>query len=283
MIEQDLIKDGFNRWGYDREGYNREGFNKNGYNREGYNTEGFSKDGYNREGYNKGGFNREGYDKEGYNREGFDKEGYNREGYNKKGFNRDGIHKETKSKYDARGYDANGINRDGVTKEGQQIKNFLGLKEKVQKLASGEMSITDFIQNSKISLDELIQFAKKQKYNTNTIKRITALKKDYERYKKKFDKDSYLRHTILMINGNEVRPSQNDVDRCIRYMELNGLYICDYTARKTINDYLNGRLPEVDSMYLRTLEEEQQRLSNEIKKINQLENEIPIEEKQEVT
>lgn len=104
-------KEGYNKFGYDRQGYNKDGFDKFGYDRQGYN-----KDGFNVEGYDRYGYNREGYNKKGYNLYGFDIQGYNEYGYNKEGYDRDG--------FDINGYDRGGYNRDGYNESGYNSYGF---------------------------------------------------------------------------------------------------------------------------------------------------------------
>lgn len=52
--------------------------------------------------------------------------------------------------------------------------------------------------------------------------------------KKPFIRADYLKSTILIINGQEVRPTEEDVDKCVEYLQVNGSLICDKTVRNTV-------------------------------------------------
>ena len=60
------------------------------------------------------------------------------------------------------------MNKKGLTREqvkdrvNQQRKNFVGLKNKAEKLGKGEMTLEDYIKCSKTSIDDLIAFCKKR-------------------------------------------------------------------------------------------------------------------------
>ncbi len=60
--------------------------------------------------------------------------------------------------------------------------------------------------------------------------------------KKPFIKADYLKSTILIINGQEVRPTEEDVDKCVEYLQVNGSLICDKTVRNTVRGYLKGEI-----------------------------------------
>lgn len=271
---------GFNKEGYDKEGYNKSGFNEKGFHRNGtrYDDKGFDREGYDKEGYNKLGFNEKGfhrngteYDDKGYNKDGFDKNGYNYYGIDKDGYNEKG--------YDYNGFDREGfhfltgLNKNGLTREQveegakQRRSNYLGLMSKAEKLSKGEMSLEEYIMKSKTSIDDLITFAKKKGMSADVIRGLYRFKKTYNAYKKPFSKKEYLSSTILLIDGEEVRPTEQDVDMCVEYLKVNGSLICDKTVRKTISQYKRG---EVDI----TIKEED--LQQQIE-----ENETIIEENEE--
>ena len=74
------------------------------------------------------------------------------------------------------------------------------------------------------------------------IRGLTAKKKEYEQYKTPFDKAYYLENVELMVNGQVVKPTEENVDKCLAYMEYKGEWICEKTVRTTVKEYLNGRL-----------------------------------------
>ena len=43
--------------------------------------------------------------------------------------------------------------------------------------------------------------------------------------KKPFIKADYLKSTILISNGQEVRPTEEDVDKCVEYLQIVGVLI----------------------------------------------------------
>ena len=268
--------DGYDREGYNKKGYNREGYHRNGFNRKGihkvtgtsynpegydkkgFNREGYNKEGYNKEGFNKEGYNEEGYDKEGYNKEGYNKKGYDREGYNKKGFDKSGIHKFTKTEYDLDGYDINGYDQSGYDKNGKnkygktleesekskqkQRKYWLGLRNKAIKLSKGEMTIEEYIKSSKTSIEELIQFAKKNNMGADVVRGLYRYKDLYKTYTTPFRKKEFIKITTYHINGEEIKPTEQDVDKCIEYLKSNDELICHKTVTDLIKKYYKGEV-----------------------------------------
>ena len=265
--------EGFDCGGFDKEGYNRRHFNEKGMHKNGtrYDNDGFDYLGYDKEGYNKNGYNGKGYNKEGiyinYGISGFDINGYDEEGFDRRHFNEQGMHRNG-TRYDYYGYDKEGYDKDGFNKEGcdregfdknglnkqgltkkqyqerkdQQIRNYLGLKDKAKKLGKGEMELEDYVKCSKTSIDDLIVFAKKEKMNADVIRGLYKYKKLYATYKKPFVKANYLKSTTLIINGQEVKPTEQDVDKCVEYLKINDSLICEKTVKDTVRGYLKGEI-----------------------------------------
>lgn len=306
-------KRGFNIAGFNREGLNRftntkysesgygiDGFNRNGYDLSGYNREGYNKQGFDREGFDREGFNRRGFGRDGYNREGFNQRGFDRDGFNKEGFNEEGIHRDTGTKFnkegfDKDGYDKDGFNRDGIDRAGkdrqereetrkEQTRNWIALKEKAIKLASGQMTVEEYIMKSKTSIDDLILFAKKQHLGADVIRNLTKCRGTYKMYKRPFNKAEYLKTTSLLINGEIVKPTEQDVDVCIEYLKANNVMICDATVRSTISQFKRGELDitkktdrlveESTQTQLESLESEQGRLTKVLDDVHKLEMEV---------
>jgi len=302
-------------WGYDRDGYDEKGFDRSGIHKvtnEIYDQEGYDKRGYNKDGYDRQGFNRKGIHKvtnEIYDENGYDKDGYNREGYDINGFDRRGIHHETNDKYNPDGYDKkgydrdgydedgydrqgydrdgfkNGINRNGMTKEEaeegkkQRRKNYLGLLDKAEKVASGEMTIEEFILTSKeeTTLDTLIELAKRNRMSAEIIRGLYRKKGEYRQKKFKFYKWKYLRETTLIIDGKRVKPTEEDVDKCIEMLKERGhklLYsklvtdaIYEYVRLKIKNEPETAKtqIQEKEDMYQR-LKAENEEIKDKIQK-----------------
>ena len=272
--------DGYDINGIDQLGYNKKGFDKNGYDIFGDNEEysyydwkksfnreqyiknhknenwfsiGFTKLNFStktlwgKDGYTFGdytydksyspfddvGIDRDGYDRNGYNIEGYDREGYKRNGYNDKGINRNGRTEEQQKEFDL---------QEQERKVKQRRANYLGLISKAEKLAKGEMTIEEYIMKSKTSIDDLITFAKKKGLSADVIRALYKYKKTYNAYKKPFSKKEYLNSTIFLIDGKEVRPTEQDVDMCIDYLKVNGSLICDKTVSETISKYKRGEV-----------------------------------------
>ena len=104
------------------------------------------------------------------------------------------------------------------------------------------MTLEDYIKCSKISIDDLIDFAKKEHMNADVVRGLYKYKKPYAIYKKTFSKKQYLESTILIISGQEVRPTEEDVDNCITYLKSKGSLICDKTVRDAVRGYLKGEI-----------------------------------------
>lgn len=235
--------------------FSKDGYDISGYNEKGFNRAGTYKNGtrYNTDGYDKEGFDKYGYDKDGYDISGYDKRGYDSHGYNKKGFNKANIHRNgtiyDELGYDVEGYNSSGLNKCGLTKVEQQKKsenqrraNYLGLLRKVKKLSSGEMTLEAYVKSSKTSIRELIEFAKKQEMDAQIVRGLYKYVREYDEYTKSFSKKSYLEGTVLFINGREVRPTEDDVDKCIEYLKSKGSLIYKKGVENTIRKYLKGEL-----------------------------------------
>lgn len=285
---------------YDPDGYNREGYNFFGYNREGYNKEGFDKKGIHKDTLTE-------YDPDGFNKEGYDKDGYDKAGYDRRGFDRKGIHKDTLTEYDKEGYDKKGYNQEGYNREGidrtgknreeraeiqqQQRRNWLGLRGKAERLAKGKMTIEEYIMTSKTSIEELITFAKKEHLSADIIRGLYKYKSLYKTYTRPFKKEEYLETTFLIIDGEEIRPTEQEVDACIEYLKANGSLICDKTVRTTISQYKRGEIDitqrpeqvveESTKTQLETLEDEQRGLQETLENVEQLENKVAQAEKKD--
>ena len=183
---------------------------------------------------------------------------YDKDGYDKKGFNVNGINRDTGTAYnsdgyDIKGYDAEGYNAEGINRKGKargeqsetshsKIKNYLGLLDKAEKLAKGQLSIQEYISKSKMSIDDLIVFAKKQNMSAEVIKGLYKYVKPYKLYTKPFSKTQYLAETTLIIDGKEVKPTEQDVDLCIDYMKINEILVCDKNVRDIVRKYIKGEI-----------------------------------------
>lgn len=271
MIKKALIIDGFNKQGYDRDGYNEEGVDKEGFDREGFNSQG--------------------YDREGYNKEGFNRRGYNREGFDNKGFDESHIHKDTHTEYDENGYDYEGYdeagyNREGVnrrghtrdeqskieTKQKQRANILLG---KATKLATGEMSMEDYIKNSTTSLDDLIVFARRMKMDAEIIKGLNRKAAEYRKLLRPFNLKNYLERTILIIDDEQIRPTEDDVKRAMKYLRENNRLICASTVEETVRSLLRGEIDitvsDKETSPLAQREARLQTLEQEADKIGEIE------------
>lgn len=233
---------------FDENEIDQYGFNKKGIHvtsnmttdNEGYNALGYNIDGYDRNGYDFYGFDKYGYDEYGYNLSGRDKPGYDREGYDKQGYNKENIDRYGKKRPEKKLSEDEEKRRE--ENKIQQRKNYLGLKSKAEKLAKGEISLEDYIKSSKTSIEDLIQFAKKEKMGPDVIRGLNKYIKPYRVYKKPFSKKEYLNSTTLIIDGNEVKPTEEDVDRCVEYLKAMDSLICDKTVRDTVRKFLRGEI-----------------------------------------
>lgn len=253
----------FDLKGYDINGYDSEGFDINGVNRLGYSkeeieiecqrTEDYIRYRYlnsnwylvgkveinfntrtlwGEDGYTAGIYT---YASKCFDQEsvGVDREGYDRDGYNSKGTNRNGLTREEQAEKEE---------KEKEIKKNQRRSNYFGLKNKAEKLGKGEMTLEDYVKCSKTSIDDLIIFAKKENMEADVIRGLYKYVKPYKSYKTPFAKTDYLKSTILIINGQEVKPTEEDVDKCVEYLKASGSLICDKTVRNTVRGYLKGEI-----------------------------------------
>lgn len=113
---------------------------RNVFDKDGFNVYGLTKNGFNRNSIHKDtntkldpdGFDINGLDVEGYDSRGYDKEGYDSNGFNKSGWSRDKTNKETNTLYDSEGFNIDGFDKDGNPprpKKGYEDKCLRGLFE----------------------------------------------------------------------------------------------------------------------------------------------------------
>ena len=199
--------------------------------------------------YDIDGYDIEGYDIDGYNEKRYDREGYNRENYDERNFNREGIHRETGTIYDPEGYNREGYNEKGYNREGldrngkteeelqsqqnQRRKNFLGLMNLAEGYAKGEISIEDYLKNHKITIEELIDFAKKQSMPQEIVTSLYYKKREYYQYKTLFSKKEYFKNKTT-INGVEI--TEEIVDKVLAYLKANDRYL----SLKIVNEHISA-------------------------------------------
>lgn len=233
----------FDENGIDQNNFTREGINiitNKAIDNDGYNALGYNMAGYDREGYDIYGLDKQGYDEYGYNLSGRDKDGYDREGYDKNGYDKDNLDRSGRKRPEKQLSEEEEKKRE--ENKIQTRKNYLGLINKTKKLGKGELSLEDYVKTSKTSIDDLIDFAKKEKMSADVIRGLYKYKKPYALYKKPFAKKQYLESTTLLIDGQEVRPTEGDVDKCIAYLKANNALISDKTVRDTVRKYLKGEV-----------------------------------------
>ena len=191
---------------------------------------------------------------------GVDREGYDRDGYNSKGTNRNGLTREEQEEKEA---------KEKKIKKNQRRSNYFGLKNKAEKLGKGEMTLEDYVKCSKTSIDDLIIFAKKENMDADVIRGLYKYVKTYKSYKKPFAKTEYLKSTILIINGQEVKPTEEDVDKCVEYLKASGSLICDKTVRNTVRGYLKGEIDITikEEDLEEQIEENEKKISDELVRV----------------
>lgn len=104
------------------------------------------------------------------------------------------------------------------------------------------MFIEEYIMKSKTSIEDLITFAKKEHLSTEIIRGLYKYKSAYKTYTRPFKKKEYLETTLLIIDGEEIRPTEQEVDAYIEYLKANGSLICDKTVRTIISQYKRGKI-----------------------------------------
>ena len=72
------------------------------------------------------------------------------------------------------------------------------------------------------------------KFNNYGYRGLYKYIKPYKTFTRPFKKKEYLETTFLIIDGEEIRPTEQEVDACIEYLKANGSLICDKTVRTTI-------------------------------------------------
>ena len=116
----------------------------------------------------------------------------------------------------------------------------------------------EYVMRANSSIEELIVFAKKQKMPSSTVKALYKYNEKYKVYKKPFDKKQYLNSISLMVNGEVVKPTEEDVDICVDFLKERGSLVCDRTVRDTILKYKRGEIVIPNTKENETIEDEKQ-------------------------
>ena len=89
------------------------------------------------------------------------------------------------------------------------------------------------------------------------------------------NEENYLKHTTLLVDGKEIKPTSEDVDKVIEYLNQNEIYVCKHTVESTVRQYLKGEIVllnnEEKQIKLQKKEEEKKKLEKEEEKIDELE------------
>ena len=127
------------------------------------------------------------------------------------------------------------------------------------------MSIEEYIKKSKTSIEDLIKFAKKEHFSADIIRGLNKQKRAYETYTRPFNKKEYLATTFFIIDGEKIKPTEQEIDTCIEYLKANGSLICDKTVRTTISQYKSGKL-DITQRPKQVIEENTKRFGTNIRK-----------------
>lgn len=162
--------------------------------------------------------------------------------------------------YDLDGYDKDGCDRNGFTKDGFftrkakiKLTNYNNLVNAANKLSNGEMTLGNYLCSHKTSLDDLIELVKPiAKVNNIDIKKLNILKHEAEKYNKEFDEKEFLNTTSYLVNdgfsNEKIYPTHDDVVKAREYLILISEKVCDYTMKKTIRLYKQGKL-DIDAYF----------------------------------
>ena len=106
----------------------------------------------------------------------------------------------------------------------------------------------------------------------DVIRGLYKYVKPYKSYKTPFAKTDYLKSTILIINGQEVKPTEEDVDKCVEYLKASGSLICDKTVRNTVKGDIDITIKEEDleeqtAENKEIISENEQKISDELVRV----------------
>ena len=143
------------------------------------------------------------------------------------------------------------------------------------------MTIEEFVEYSKIRLEDLIDIAEKSHMSIEIIRKLKGYLKTYKNYTQPFNKKSYIETMSYVIDGKKVKPTEQDVERCIEYLKANHCAICFGSVERTVSKYLRGKLDITrkeetvgkndERTQLKTLEDKQENLKNTLEQVEQLE------------
>ena len=159
----------------------------------------------------------------------------------------------------------------------QRRKNYLGLLDKAEKIAKGEMTIEEFILTSKreTTMEALIELAKKNRMSPDIIRGLNSKRGEYRQKTFKFYKRKYLRETTLIIDGKRVKPTEEDVDKCIEMLEQRGhKLLYSRLVTDAIYEYMTMKTRESAKKSQTELQEKEERYQQLSEENSELEGKI---------
>ena len=136
------------------------------------------------------------------------------------------------------------------------------------------MSVDEFIIQSKktTTLEVLIDFAKKQRMDASVIRALCSKRAEYAKKTKGFNPKKYLKSTVFVIDGKEIRPTEEDVRVCIEKLKEGHQLVYNDLVIKTIREYIieknsSGSEQEENKTELQKKDEKYQELKRENEKL----------------
>lgn len=108
---------------------------------------------------------------------------------------------------------------------------------------------------------ELARYAKDNNMKSEVVKKICSHARLYSLMEKKLDVNEYLSTNLVFVDNKAVQPTEENVRECVEFLNMSGLYVCEYNVKKYVCKSLRG---EVD---LKKSLQENEKRNKQIKKL----------------
>lgn len=141
--------------------------------------------------------------------------------------------------------------------------------ELIYSLLLNEITLDEYMIKYGIPLVDLIKFAKENDVNPKTLKEMYKYLKQYELMTKSFDMENFLSTYLVFYEGKKVKPTKEEVLKCIEFLKMSNLYVCEYNIKLYIRLYIQKEIDlNISLKENNKLKERNKKIQLMMKKIN---------------
>lgn len=111
--------------------------------------------------------------------------------------------------------------------------------DSIYELVVENISMDEFMKKG-ISLTKLIVYAEKNHYSKKFIDKLEEKHFSYILMNEEFDMKKYLSNAYVVVDDMKVRPTKEDVLKCIDKLKEEGKFICNYNIANKVSAYIKN-------------------------------------------